>query len=321
MANFLTTPVPNEEAARLIESKVPVLREHFDALGPDLQGRAFTVTGVECLNTLGRVRDIVAELPRGGNWDDLKPRIVHEISPWLITATDAEERQKQIEAAERRAEMILRQNGWSAYAVVNHQAIMANKHVFPYCEYLTAEDADVRETHAALDNLIMPTDSPFWASHTPPWEFNCRCDKVPRLAEDVGEIAAEEDHKAMENRTVIQGPMLDQVESLLPLPNMGRVLDIRTPREKNGEGYEFLPDSLALSYEDVLANKTHEEATTFHNWAKSVTLEAGMTLAKALGHHASAEAESAAAEEEELAVLKPPKRKPNTLPLDEFPEE
>ena len=62
---LLTTPVPHEEAARLIRGKLPATRKLFDAMAPELQAAAVVITGVEDLHAIERVRNLVAEIPEG----------------------------------------------------------------------------------------------------------------------------------------------------------------------------------------------------------------------------------------------------------------
>lgn len=76
-----------------------------------------------------------------------------------------------------RAEAIIRQQAMMAYAVGERQVgmdpdVMA---FFPYWKYVATQDGRTRDTHAALDGVILPKTDPFWRTHTPPWEFGCRC--------------------------------------------------------------------------------------------------------------------------------------------------
>lgn len=283
MTTLLAQPVPHTAAADIIKGSLPVTRDIFDGLLPELQSRAFTVTGIESVKVLERVRDLTSELPLGGDWDDLKSQVLDEISPWLITAAEPEEIAKQLAAATRRAELILRNNGWAAYATTNHQAIAAQSDAFPFCEYITSEDGRVRASHAKLNGKIVPTDDPFWETHTPPWEHGCRCDKVPRLAEDVDEIREEEKSKLPEERSVIEGSALEILHNGNLITTNGSLLDIRTPREKNGRGYEFRPGTLALSFDDILSGYPPSAAETFRKWATATVLDDGRTLAESLG--------------------------------------
>src|SRR5689334_16887958 len=103
MPDFTITPTPHEEAIALIRGKGIVTREVFDQMLPELRGRAFTITGLEGADVMQRVRDLIADLPQGSRWDDVKSGIVDELSPYLG------------EGAERRAEILLRTHGFQAF--------------------------------------------------------------------------------------------------------------------------------------------------------------------------------------------------------------
>jgi len=45
-------------------------------------------------------------------------------------------------------------------------------------QYLAVMDGRTRSSHAELDGVIRPANDPFWSTHTPPWDFNCRCTRV-----------------------------------------------------------------------------------------------------------------------------------------------
>ncbi len=280
MAKFLTTPVPHTEGAAFIEGKPAVTRRVFDQLAPELQARAFLVTGIEALDVVARVRELTAQLPVGGDFKDLRGRILNELSPWLVTSTDPDERAKQQSAAYRRAELLLRLHGWQAYARTQHALMEEHVDVFPYRKYLSSEDNRVRPTHAALDKKILPANHPFWINHTPPWEFNCRCDCVPMTAEEVGEIAAKEVRKPDEDKIVLPPSQLREIEQnqRLVKPGAQGFFDLRTPREKTGDGYEWRPGEDALSIDQILARFTPSERQAFEDFAARQRLEDGRTL-------------------------------------------
>jgi uncharacterized protein with gpF-like domain len=52
----------------------------------------------------------------------------------------------------------------------------------PLLQYVTAGDSRVRQSHKKLDKIILPMDHPFWDTHYPPNDWNCRC-TVKQLAE------------------------------------------------------------------------------------------------------------------------------------------
>ena len=80
-------------------------------------------------------------------------------------------------AGTARLNLILRQNASMAHAAgewarMHDPDAMA---VFPYVRYHARSDRRTRSEHAHLDGRIFRKDDPFLRTHTPPWEFNCRC--------------------------------------------------------------------------------------------------------------------------------------------------
>lgn len=67
-----------------------------------------------------------------------------------------------------RARQIITQQAMMAYAVGERQvgmdpAVMA---YFPNWKYVATKDDRVRDSHAALDGLVLPKTDPFWRTHT-----------------------------------------------------------------------------------------------------------------------------------------------------------
>ena len=80
-------------------------------------------------------------------------------------------------ASTGRLNLILKQNAAMAHAAgewVRMHDPDAMK-VFPYVRYHARRDGRTRSEHAHLDGKIFRKDDPFLRTHTPPWEFNCRC--------------------------------------------------------------------------------------------------------------------------------------------------
>jgi SPP1 gp7 family putative phage head morphogenesis protein len=57
----------------------------------------------------------------------------------------------------------------------NWENIQERKDVGKFLKYKTAEDDRVRPAHAAIDNVILPVDHPFWNTYYPPNGWMCRC--------------------------------------------------------------------------------------------------------------------------------------------------
>ena len=186
-ANLTIETFPNEAAADYIHGKAVADPTHFGNLPDQLKQRAFTVAGIEQLDVLRRIRDAVAKLPEGKNWDEAKKEIASEISPY--TGGD-------MKAARAKAEHTLRIHGFQAYAVARHQQQMKTADIFPYWKYVTVGDARVRPAHAALDGKVLRADDEWWQTHYPPWDWGCRC-IVEQLDEEDAMAAGVTDGKQM----------------------------------------------------------------------------------------------------------------------------
>ena len=80
-------------------------------------------------------------------------------------------------ASTARLNLILKQNAAMAHAAGEWKRMHdpdAMK-VFPYVRYHSRGDSRSRFSHSQLDGKIFHKDDPFLKTHTPPWEFNCRC--------------------------------------------------------------------------------------------------------------------------------------------------
>ena len=244
----------------MIRGKLPATRELFDAMAPELRAAAVVITGVEDLHAIERVRNLVAAVPEGEDWAEAKRRIVGEVSDWLGDG----------EAAESRAELLLRSHGYAAYAKANWAALEDQREIFPWRKYQTAQDERVRGSHAALDGLILPADSPFWLDHTPPWEFGCRCDVVGLTDADVAELRESNLHTP-EGRPAIKvidrGPELEALEA----GNLYRD-GVMNFVARNPDGFRFDPRGGLVTLEmlEGLQSRVGPKIwTAFQDWARN----------------------------------------------------
>ena len=91
-------------------------------------------------------------------------------------------------ASTARLNLILRQNAAMAHAA-GEWARMRDPdalQVFPYVRYHARRDNKVRSSHSNLDGKIFHKLDPFLKTHTPPWEFNCRCYLEEITAKEAG---------------------------------------------------------------------------------------------------------------------------------------
>lgn len=174
---------PNEAAADYIRGKAVADPKNFGALPNQLKQRAFAVAGIEQMDALRKLRDIIAKLPEGANWDNVKKDLAAEIS--IYTGVDAK-------AAKARAEHTLRMQGFQAYAVARHQQQVSTVGSHPYWMYETVGDNRVRAGHAALDGKVLRADDPWWKTHYPPWDWGCRCIVIALDEEDAQKFGISE---------------------------------------------------------------------------------------------------------------------------------
>ncbi len=65
------------------------------------------------------------------------------------------------------------------------------------------EDARVRPTHAALDGVVLPSNHEFWKTHTGPWEWGCRCQKIWLSQDDKEDLEKQDQGKPADQRDVL----------------------------------------------------------------------------------------------------------------------
>lgn len=277
---FFYAPVPHTEAIDFIATKPVVTQEVFNNLLPELKARAFTIAGIEAFDTLSNVRSLLSELPAGGDWDTQKREILAEISPYLVTADDPEERKAQENGAERRAELLLRTHGFQAYNAAAYREMDAQRDVFPYWQYQSLGDGRVRAAHAALDGIVLPAASSFWQSHYPPWEWGCRCQVIPLSPEDRDEIKAADAALPKEERRVLEGPDLAKLENerilvrhadVLNGKGMPTPINVSSAAERGVPGaFSWHPGDLRLTPAQLEQRYAHDPQTfaAFKGWAE-----------------------------------------------------
>jgi SPP1 gp7 family putative phage head morphogenesis protein len=272
MATVGFTIEPNAEAAALIRGKPVFARKAFDKLLPELRGRAFTVTGLEGIEVIQRVRDEIATLPEGALWDDVKGDIVKIMDDAKFEG-----------GSERRAEMLIRMHGFQAYQAGTYATGMADDDT-THWQYLTMEDERVRPSHKALDGITLPKDDPFWEKHFPPWDWGCRC-LVRGMNEDlVDEMREGDEDRAPDDKLVVEGPALKRLRDG-QLQRGGQTHDVTPPSEKLGadKAFQWNPGELRLGVEDLQERYDPEVWDAFRQWAVSEDVVEGQTVWEWLG--------------------------------------
>jgi SPP1 gp7 family putative phage head morphogenesis protein len=280
-ASFFT---PHEEAAALIRGKPAVTREVFDGLLPALRARAFTVTGLEGLGAVERIRDEIATYARGQTadgeavtWDKAKASIVQVL----------DEAQFSPAAAERRATLLLRTHAFQAYQAANWRGGMLDAET-THWQYLATEDSHVRDSHLALNGLVLRKDDPFWNTHFPPWEWGCRCTVAGMGVDQVEEERALDELRKPEDQLVLDGPALDRLRHGQIVrgelkDREGRVVgmgahDVTPPASRSADGFRWHPRDLRLTERDLRARYEPAAWEVFTRWAAATEYAPGQTV-------------------------------------------
>jgi len=180
----------------------------------------------------------------------------------------------------RRAELLIRLHGFQAYSASAYGVMDRQRDTFPFWMYRSMGDTKVRDSHRALNGKIFPAGSTFWGRHYPPWEWGCRCQTIPLMDSDVAEIRDAEKDKPLEERRVMAGEALKQVEEhgrLVSGPS--KVFDLRTPIEKGKPGgFEWSPADLRLTPDMLKPRYDAQVWDAFEAWARATQIPDGPTV-------------------------------------------
>lgn len=274
LAEVMFACLPNEAAAAAIGAKPVMLKATYSKLLPEIKARAFTVAGITEADALQAIRDRIADIPQGQDYEDVRDDVVSEVLPFYVDPdADDETRAKQEDAAVRKAEMVIKQNGFQAYAAGMYDVMDRQRDAFPYWQYITVGDEKVREEHAALDGLTLPADSPFWQTHYPPWDWGCRCQVVPVDAETYNMI--QEGDQPGRSLSPVETQQLE-TNGMIANPRTGGVVSV-LPSKKPG-AFRWNPGDLRIPLADLRELYDPDVFAIFENAMKTVTIpELGKT--------------------------------------------
>ncbi|WP_103035221.1 phage head morphogenesis protein [Castellaniella caeni] len=146
------------------------------------RARAFTITGVARLDILQDIKGGLERSLRNGTTFSTFQDEVHEQlrrRGWvrLDDGTHADPATGEVVARlpPHRLQTIFRTNTQSALMAGRYQQMMEGVEIAPYWQYVAVMDERTRPSHAAANGRIFRHDDPFWDSHFPPCDFNCRC--------------------------------------------------------------------------------------------------------------------------------------------------
>jgi hypothetical protein len=200
----LISPVTFDAASRWLKGRVNVLTEmgakeiaESKNFRPKVRASAFFSARVAEARVLDQLREISDEYS-SGKLDLATAR--KELKNFLYgegyrpdDVSEGGKAGKSIKnlASTARLDLILTQNARMA-AAVGQREVSFDPDIlerFPYFRYLPSTAVNKRDDHKQFYNLVLPKTHPFWDTHTPPLEFNCKCgieDATKEEAENIG---------------------------------------------------------------------------------------------------------------------------------------
>ena len=157
---------------------MPTNKSHADIvrdLEPKLKAQAFFSARVAEAHILERLRSVTDAYSRGEmGLGEARNRLKD-----FLQAEGYDPHQAGLRnlASTARLNLILKQNAAMARSAAEWKRMNSPeaKKVFPYVRYHARSDRKTRSAHSDLDGRIFSKEDPFLKTHTPPWEFNCRC--------------------------------------------------------------------------------------------------------------------------------------------------
>jgi SPP1 gp7 family putative phage head morphogenesis protein len=285
---FTFTPLPHTEAVSRIEELPVVTREVMRGLVPELQAHAFTVAGLQGAEQMARVKKILGTVPAGANWTDAKKQVVAELTAGGLDP----------KTVQRRAETLLRTTAFRAYAATRYRVLMAQRDIFPFWQYKTAGDGNVRPAHTALHNQVFPAGHDIWQRIFPPWGWGCRCLVVPltkRAAERMGAASEERRAKGEESLPAEGGLLKGQRQApVIYTPNEADLI-ARSARLPGGISLEVDPTwgrspwsekgnlRPSWDYLESLYKDDPEAFAAFRDWSEKTEIRKGVTVSAWIG--------------------------------------
>ena len=166
--------LPFLEAIAFFRNKLNLPTHRWDDLLGAAHDRAFVVAGAMRADLLADLREAVDKAIADGTTiqqfrKDFKAIVAQRgWTGWTGQGTKAGEAW--------RTRVIYDTNLFTSYSAGRFQQMKEVAKVRPYWRYRhSPASTDPRPEHVAWDGLILKHDDPFWAAHTPPNGFGCKC--------------------------------------------------------------------------------------------------------------------------------------------------
>ena len=157
---------------------LPTAKSHAEIvrdLEPRIKAQAFFSARVAEAHILERLRSVTDAYSRG----EMGLGEARNMLKDFLKAEGYDPHQAGLRnlASTARLNLIIKQNSAMVHAAAEWKRMNSPeaRKAFPYVRYHSKSDRKTRSAHGDLDGKIFRKDDPFLKTHTPPWEFNCRC--------------------------------------------------------------------------------------------------------------------------------------------------
>ncbi len=189
-------PVTPEAAVDWFRDLVALTEEELDGLARDARAKSVTISGAVTREQVEAVQGKILEfIEQGRTLAEFQGEFA---ALWEALGLDPKKPSE--------VENLFRSEVMRAYGAGRTVALRDPdvKDAFPMWQYMAVMDDRVRPEHAALNGVVLPADDPFWNSHTPPWDYQCRCDVVPVSKREIEENGIEPTSEVtLEDGTVV----------------------------------------------------------------------------------------------------------------------
>lgn len=174
----MTDKILIDAIAYALSREVVPSDEYYNRMSGIQRRQAVSIAGLGEIEQIKYVLDQVNKsLAEGKDFDEFKRSV----------------KLKDIELPEYRLKTIFQTNVQQAYSHGRWLEQQRNKQDKPYLRYVAVNDSRTRPAHRALHGTVRHIDDPFWQSHTPPCDFNCRCIAVALSEEEAREYGITSD--------------------------------------------------------------------------------------------------------------------------------
>lgn len=179
MPDVALEALPWKNQVELFKKKTNVTTEKWNSLYGEAHDTSFTVAGMTKVSMLESTHELMNEAVAGQiTFEEFQKQFDDLASGWKGKNN-------------WRARIIYETNIRTSYAAGLEDVLTkpSTLEKYPYWQYIHSHASIVpRQLHLSWDKLVIPANSPWWQTHTPPCGFGCKCTKKAISEEMLAEL-------------------------------------------------------------------------------------------------------------------------------------